>query len=84
MVWDIPWSGPEPGIAIPCNTVERVTRLEKQADEYKKRMSDSLEKLETKWKMESAGIPDSAGTRCYGLMLSLLENEDDEFLDELN
>ena len=53
-------------------------------NEYKKKMSDSLEKLETKWKMESAGIPDSAGTRCYGLTLSILENEDDKFLIELN
>jgi hypothetical protein len=61
-----------------------VIHLEKQTDEYKKKMSDFKEKLEGKWKVESAKIPDNAVQDVTASMLLSLENEDDELLDEFN
>jgi hypothetical protein len=69
------WILPESGIAISCTTVQRVTHLEKQTGEYKKRMSDFQKKLEGKWKVESAKISDSAVQDVSAPMLLSLENE---------
>ena len=78
------WILPESGIAISCTTVQRVTHLEKQTEEYKKKMKDFQDKLEGKWKVESAKIPNSAVQDVTAPMLLSLENDDDEFLDEFN
>ena len=69
---------------MPYTIVQRVTHLEKQTDEYKKRMSDFQRGLEGKWQVESAKIPDSAVQDVSASMLLSLENEDDKFLDEFN
>ena len=42
---------PESGIVISCTTVQRVTHLEKQTEEYKKRMNDFQQGLEGKWQV---------------------------------
>ena len=78
------WILPVSIITISCTTVQRVTHLEKQTDEYKKRMSDFHNKLEGKLKVESAKIPDSAVQDITSPMLLSLENEDDGFHDEFN
>ena len=78
------WVLPESGIAMSCTTVQRVTHLEKQADEYKKQMNDFHQVLEGKWQVESANVSDIAIQDVLASMLLSLENEDEEFLDEFN
>ena len=67
-----------------CTTVQIVTHLEKQTDEYKKRMNDFQQGLEGKWQVESVNVSDRAIQDVPSSMLLSLENEDDEFLDKLN
>ena len=67
-----------------CTTVQRVTHLEKQTDEYKKRMNDFQEALERKWNVESATIPSQMTQDIPAPLILSLENEDDEFLEEYN
>ena len=64
-----------------CTTVQRVTRLEKQTEEYKKRMNYFQQGLEGKWQVESANVSDRAIQDVPASMLLSLENEDEEFLD---
>ena len=63
------WILPESGIAMSCTTVQRVTHLENQTDEYKKRMNDFQKGLEEKWQVESANVSDRAiqdvPAQCY-------------------
>ena len=78
------WVLPESGIAMSCTTVQRVTHLEKQTEEYKKRMNDFQQVLEGKWQVESANVSDRPIQDVPASMLLSLENEDEEFLDEFN
>ena len=78
------WILPESGIAMSYTTVQRVTHLEKQTDEYKKWMNDFQQGLEGKWQVESAKISDRAIQDVPASMLLSLENKDDKFLDEFN
>ena len=59
-----------------------MTRLEKQTDEYKKRINDFQKKLEGKRKVKSTKIPYRAVQDVTASMLLSLENEDDEFVDD--
>ena len=43
-----------------CTTVQRVTHLEKQPEEYKKPMKYFQQGLEGKWQVESANVSDRA------------------------
>ena len=67
-----------------CTRVQRVTHLEKQADEYKKRMNDFQKGLEVKWQVESSNVSDRAIKDVPASILLSIKNEDEEFLDELN
>ena len=67
-----------------CTAVQRVTHIEKQTDEYKKRMNDFQQGLEGKWQVESANVSDRAIQDVPDSMLLSLENEDEEYRDELN
>ena len=78
------WILPESGIVMSCTTVQRLTNLEKQTDEYKKRMNDFQEALEGRWQVESANIPGKVTHDIPASLILSLENEDDEFLDEFN
>ena len=64
------------------NTVQRVTHLEKQTDEYKKRMNDFQQGLERKWQI--VNVPGKAIQDIPASKILSLENEDEEFLDEFN
>ena len=50
------WILPESGIIISCTTVQRISNLEKQTDEYTRRMNDFQIKLEEKWTTTSSDI----------------------------
>ena len=54
-----------------------MTHLEKQTDEYKKRMNDFQQGLEGKWQVESANVSDRSIPDVPDSMLLSLENEDD-------
>ena len=43
------WILSESGIPVSCTTVQMITNLEKQTEEYKARMKDFDVKLEQKW-----------------------------------
>ena len=76
------WILPESGIVMSCTTVQRVTHLEKQTDEYKKRMNDFQQGLERKW--QTANVPGKATQGIPASKILSLENEDEKFLDEFN
>ena len=78
------WILPESGIVMSCTTVQRVTHLEKQTDEYKKWMNDFQKGLEGKWQVQSANVPGKAIQGIPASKVLSLENEDEEFLDEFN
>ena len=78
------WVLPESGIEMSCTKVQRVTHLENQTEEYKKRMNDFQQGLEVKWQVESANVSDRAIKDVPASMLLSLENEDEELLDEFN
>ena len=50
------WILPESGIPVSCTTVQRITNLEKQTDEYKERMKYFDVKLEQKWAVQSSDL----------------------------
>ena len=78
------WILPESGIVMSCTTVQRVTHLEKQTDEYKKRMNDFQKTLDEKLLLDSSIIPGKVTHDIPSSLMLSLENEDDEFLDEFN
>ena len=78
------WLLPESGIAMSCTTAQIVTHLEKQTEEYKKEMNDFQQGLEGKWQVESANVSDRVIQDIPASILLSLENEDEEFIDELN
>ena len=78
------WILLESVIAMSCNTVQRVTHIDNQTDEYKKQMNDFQKGLEGKWQVESSNVSDKAIQDVPASMLLSLENEDEQFLDEFN
>ena len=78
------WILPESGIVMSCTTVQRMTHLEKQIDEYKERMNEFQKALEGKWQAESANILGKLTKDIPASLILSLENEDEEFLEEFN
>jgi hypothetical protein len=50
------WVLPQSGIPISCTTVQRVTNLEQQTDEYKQRMNQFEEVIEAKFQTPTADL----------------------------
>ena len=50
------WILPESGIPVSCTTVQRITNMEKQTDEYKEILKDFDVKLEHKWAIQSSDL----------------------------
>ena len=75
------WILPESGIIISCTTVQRISNLEKQTDEYTRRMNDFQIKLEEKW---TTTLSDILGQSQDGPRKNVvyLEDEDEEFVTE--
>ena len=76
------WILPKSGIPISCVTVQHLTYLERQTDEWRAQMEAFLRGLETKFdavssKISSKVIPSSA-------VVLDLEREDQDFIDEFN
>ena len=67
------WILPESGIVISCTTVQHITDIERQTDEYKNRMINFKLKLEGKWTKMSS---DKLGHTRDGTMRNLLSLED--------
>ena len=77
------WILTEHGTHISCATVQRLTNLEQQKDEYKKRMNDFQTKLERIWNAASADLSSELHVEDVprDLILSL-EDEDEDFIEE--
>lgn len=76
------WILPESAIPISCTTVQRLTRLEMQTDEWKARMLDYESKIEPRMKLlQPIKIPDSVPTE---MTIGDVEDEEQSFLDEFN
>lgn len=74
------WVLPESGIPISCTTVQRVTNLELQTDEYKARIMEYEAKIAKRMEVgEPIEIPSHVPVDCQ---LGLLEYESQAFLDE--
>ena len=76
------WILPKSGIPISCVTVQCLTHLERQMDEWRSQMEAFLRGLETKFdavssKISSKVIPSSA-------VVLDLKREDQDFIDEFN
>ena len=77
-------SGYEPGIAISCTTVQRVTRRGKQTDKFLKgERAISRRSWKGNWKWNRPRFPTALYEMLRPMLLSL-EDEDDESLDEWN
>ena len=77
------WILPESGIPISCSTLQRLTYLEKQTDEWKRSMESYERGLEQKFNASTAPlhrVEEKASLR----HIIDLESEDQEFLEEFN
>ena len=70
------WILPESGIPVSCTTVQRITNLEKQKDEYKSRMKNFGVKLEQKWTSQSKDLKEHIQEVTQPKLLCL-EDEDE-------
>lgn len=78
------WILPSSGIPISCTTVQNLTYLEQQTDEWKRKMEAFSRGLDDKWKAQSAQLPDPRlGERDQKRMLNI-HLEDEDFLMEYN
>ena len=66
----------ESGIPVSCTTIQRVTNLKKQMDEYKARMKYFHIKLDQKWSVQSSDSKEQI-QEVSQLKLLCLENEDE-------
>ena len=75
------WILPTSGIPISCTTVQKLTELEKQTDEWKRRMDSFTQSIETKLgnSAKDIDIPDKDLIGIPQEYLIGLEKEDDEF-----
>ena len=72
------WIITESGITVSCTTVQRITNLEKQTDEYKARMKDFDVKLEQKWAVQYSDLKEQIQDVPQHKLICL-EDEDEEF-----
>ena len=72
------WILPESVIPVSCTTVQRITNLEKQTDEYKSGMEYSDVKLEQRWAVQSSDLKEQI-QKVPKTKLLCLEDEDEEF-----
>jgi hypothetical protein len=74
---------PPSGIPISCNTVQRLTNLEQQTDEWKQRMTTFNDELEAKFQTSSSDISNSTRDIPQDLLLDL-DGEDQDVIQEFN
>ena len=72
------WILPSSGIPISVTTVQRITNLERQTDEYKKKIADYEKELDAKWSIKSVNLTSTLYDQPQDNILSL-EHESDEF-----
>ena len=77
------WVLPESGIPVSATTVQRVTNLEEQTEEFKANALKFEEKVKRKWEVESAQINENQIPVKPESVLDL-ENEDEEFREEFH
>jgi hypothetical protein len=77
------WILPPSGIPISCNTVQRLTNLEQQTNEWKRRMTTFDDELEAKFQTSSSDVSNSTRDIPQNLLLDL-DGEDPEFIQEFN
>jgi hypothetical protein len=77
------WILPPSGIPISCNTVQRLTNLEQQTNEWKRRMTTFDDELEAKFRTSSSDVSNSTQDIPQNLLLDL-DGEDPEFIQEFN
>ena len=77
------WILPVSGIVISCTTVQRLTRSEKETDEWKARMSNYDTKISERLDVKNSDLTKQAQGIDRWNKLSIAD-EDPEFLEELN
>jgi hypothetical protein len=77
------WILPPSRIPISRNTVQRLTNLEQQTNEWKRRMTIFDDELEAKFRTSSSDISNSTRDIPQDLLLDL-DGEDQEFIQEFN
>jgi hypothetical protein len=77
------WILPPSGIPISCNTVQRLTNLEQQTNDWKRRMTTFDDELEAEFRSSSSDICNSTGDILQDLLLDL-DGEGQEFIQEFN
>ena len=77
------WILTKAGHQISCSTVQRVTNLEKQTDEWKASAKDFEDGVKRRWDAQSADLSTDVLDCPRGQLLSL-EDEDEEFLKEFH
>lgn len=75
------WILPVSGIPISCVTVQRLTTLEMQTDEYKARMKEYEDKLKGKFEVTEIAIPREIPIE---MTIGDVEAEHESFLDQFN
>ena len=75
------WILPASGIPISCSTVQYLTYLEQQTDEWKQSMAKHDDKLMVKWNAESAPIVNNVVGADHPHLIDL-QGEDGSFLEE--
>ena len=75
------WILPESGIPISCSTVQRVTNLESNTEEFKRRAQKFDEGLKEKWGVKSSDLSEKIKNVPKDKLLSL-EDENEEFIEE--
>ena len=80
------WILPSSGYPLSCTTVQRVTEMEKQTDEFQAKVKSFNEKVNFRIgdHVKSADIPDYELVKISPGSLIDLEHEDDEFYNEFN
>jgi hypothetical protein len=77
------WILPPSGIPISCTTVQRLTQVEQQTDEWRQRMNKFTENLKDKFQTSSADVTSST-TDVPTNRILVLEHKDKEFLEDFN
>jgi hypothetical protein len=77
------WVLPQSGISISCTTVQRVTNLEQQTDEWKQCMNLFTEVIEAKFQAPLSNLSNATRDIPAEKLLDL-EKEDPEFLEDFN
>ena len=75
------WIFPSSGIPISATSVQRITNLERQTMEYKKKMSEYDDMVKSRWSSSNIDLADTLNDGPRENVLSL-EDESDEFKEE--